>query len=866
MFLLQVTPQIGVQAQSGSIPPALPTPYNPTTPVITNTVNIASTATSADLQNAFDNALPGTEIVIPANKTFNAPSGGFVLGGKPGSGWIVIRTANTAGIPAANTRATRSHAAAMPNIMSTDVDPAIVLKAATSVSSGNEAHHYRFIGIEFGITASVTLNYAVVRVGEFGPTSSAMQPHDIVFDHCYVHGSVLAHAKRGIEMNSGSTAVLDSYISDFHGIGQEAQAIGGWNGPGPYKLINNYLEGAGENVLFGGGEPTINNIIPSDMEIRHNHFYKPPAWKNSIITKPAGVNATATTGGTLSPSTTYYYVLTASGAAGATTATSSPSVEDSVALTSTQNAVNVVWNRVTYSGRHAASYRIYRTNDAPGGARNWTYYTYTPPDPTAATFSYTDTGSAGTTGSAPPTIGTRWTVKNLFELKDGQRVLLDGNIFENCWADAQGGTAILLHTAADDDGVCTWCVVKDITFTNNIVRHAGGGVSFQANDWIHPTGTGRGSRFKVANNLLSDITSSTWGGNGWLFRIASGGAEPGPDDLQIIHNTAFQSGRVIDTGDQNTDKLRFTYKDNIQPHNADGVIGEGTTTGNQTLTDYFPGAVFTKNVLMTPDASVPPKYNLYPGNLFPASWNEVMFVDKAGGNYRLVACDPNNPGTPCSPYWHAGSDGKDIGADIDALDEATMGVTTGVYTPGQTDLPSPWMNQDVGSVGIPGSASYANGAFTIDGSGADIWGTADEFHFVYMPAAAYTSIQARVTAVENTNPFAKVGVMMRETLNANSRHVILDVKPDGGLEFSLRGSTGGNTVFRAGATAAVPYWIKLERSGTTFSAFKSSDGINWVLIARTSVTMASNFYVGLAVSSHDDTMLCTGELDNVLAQ
>lgn len=325
LVFIQIAPRLDVHAQATTNPPIPPTIYTPTAPVITNTVNIASTATSQDLQTAFDNALPGTEIVLPANKTFNAPSGGFQLKGKSGNGWIVIRTANTAGIPAPNTRINRSYAAMLPNIMSADDKPALALKAATTSTSGDEAHHYRFVGIEFGITASVTFNQTIVQVGAFGPTSSAMQPHDIVFDHCYVHGTVLAHTKRGIEMNSGSTAILDSYVSDIHGIDQEAQALGGWNGPGPYKIINNYLEAAGENLLFGGGEPSINNIIASDLEIRHNHFYKPPAWKNSIILKPTGVNTTATSGGTLPSGTTYYYVVTANGAVGATTGISTPS-------------------------------------------------------------------------------------------------------------------------------------------------------------------------------------------------------------------------------------------------------------------------------------------------------------------------------------------------------------------------------------------------------------------------------------------------------------------------------------------------------------------------------------------------------------
>jgi hypothetical protein len=105
-------------------------------------------------------------------------------------------------------------------------------------------------------------------------------------------------------------------------------------------------------------------------------------------------------------------------------------------------------------------------------------------------------------------------------------------------------------------------------------------------------------------------------------------------------------------------------------------------------------------------------------------------------------------------------------------------------------LPSPWVNRDIGNVGLAGSASYSNGTFTVNASGADIWGVADEFHFVYQSLNGDGQIVARIASVENTDQFAKGGVMIRETLTAGSRHVILDLKPGGGLEFMSRIATG----------------------------------------------------------------------------
>jgi hypothetical protein len=104
-------------------------------------------------------------------------------------------------------------------------------------------------------------------------------PNNIILDRVYVHGHSLAHTKRCVEVNTASTAVIDSYLAACHGKGQDTQAILGWNGPGPFTIENNYLEGAGENIMFGGANPSISGLVPSDITIRRNHFYKPPSWK-----------------------------------------------------------------------------------------------------------------------------------------------------------------------------------------------------------------------------------------------------------------------------------------------------------------------------------------------------------------------------------------------------------------------------------------------------------------------------------------------------------------------------------------------------------------------------------------------------------
>jgi subtilisin family serine protease len=177
--------------------------------------------------------------------------------------------------------------------------------------------------------------------------------------------------------------------------------------------------------------------------------------------------------------------------------------------------------------------------------------------------------------------------------------------------------------------------------------------------------------------------------------------------------------------------------------------------------------------------------------------------------------------------------------------------------------PSPWVSQDVGDTGQAGSASFAGGVFTVSGSGADIWGSADAFQYVYQPLDGDGQIVARVTGVENTNPFAKAGVMLRETAAAGAAHVILDVRPDGSLELMTRQSPDGPTAFVNGTTQAPPAWLKLVRTGSTVTGFASPDGTSWTTVGTTSVTMSSTAFVGLIVTSHDTTRTNTSMFDSV---
>lgn len=180
------------------------------------------------------------------------------------------------------------------------------------------------------------------------------------------------------------------------------------------------------------------------------------------------------------------------------------------------------------------------------------------------------------------------------------------------------------------------------------------------------------------------------------------------------------------------------------------------------------------------------------------------------------------------------------------------------------DLPNPWSSADIGSVGIAGTASYSNDVFIVQGSGADIWGTADAFQYVWQMASGDCSVTAKILNMQNTDPWAKAGVMIRESLTASSTHAMMMITPGQGSGFEYRAATGGATVNALGAAVAAPYWLRVKRTGNSFSGYISSDGNTWTQVGATqTITMANNTYVGLCLTSHANAILCTAAYTNV---
>ena len=247
----------------------------------------------------------------------------------------------------------------------------------------------------------------------------------------------------------------------------------------------------------------------------------------------------------------------------------------------------------------------------------------------------------------------------------------------------------------------------------------------------------------------------------------------------------------------------------------------------------------------------------------PGAKYNLKRASVSGGPYTTIATSTSNTNysdinvASCQEYYY-------VVTITNAGYESLPSVEAGTEV--LEALPSIWSNADIGSVGLAGSANYCNGQFTVNGSGGDIWGTVDAFHFVYvyLPANTNCDLRARVVAVQDTAGNAKAAMEIRQSLAANSAHALVDVEPSSGIELLYRPTAGGSTYSTVVSGEAPPNWVRLTWINNIFTAYWSPDGNTWNQIGlATNLTMSAGVYVGLAVCAHNNGVLNTSMLDNV---
>jgi len=314
------------------------------------------------------------------------------------------------------------------------------------------------------------------------------------------------------------------------------------------------------------------------------------------------------------------------------------------------------------------------------------------------------------------------------------------------------------------------------------------------------------------------------------------------------------------------------------------------TTGTQTLSVKYSSSTITKQTIptsvlyrSTTSQAQPPTITTLPNQTTTegVAVGPLAFTisdGDTGANSLVLSATSSNPDlVPVARVVFGGSGGSRTATitpiagqsgvatlTVTVSDGAATATTTFTFTV-TSSLPSPWQHQDVGGPAATGSASHVGGVFTVNGDGTDLGGVADQGHFVWQTLNGDGSITTRVASQQATDPYAKAGVMMRESLAKDSAQTCFYLTPGNGYALGRRGRTGAWTWTTAdGAANAAPNnWVRLVRSGQTIKAYRSGDGTNWTLVKTCTVAMGTDIYVGLAVSSRRSGTVGTATFDNV---
>ena len=245
--------------------------------------------------------------------------------------------------------------------------------------------------------------------------------------------------------------------------------------------------------------------------------------------------------------------------------------------------------------------------------------------------------------------------KNHIELKNAQRVTIDGNSFANNWIGADQQGFLFMFSVRTEGGAVPWAVVNNVTVKNNVVRHSAAGAYFIGSD----SGGGSEGGFQIQNNVWEDI-SGAYGGDGRLFEVLNG-----VNGVTFDRNTAFQTGflAVFDLGTS----YNINFTNNIFSLSA-GVAGDGQRAGIPTLNAYTGGGIFADNLLIGSTADQYPA-----GTLFASSIAQVGFINYNGENFLLASN---------SPYLGRATDGGNPGSTLQ----------TAVQPSGGSSIPTGWVS------------------------------------------------------------------------------------------------------------------------------------------------------------------------------
>jgi len=273
---------------------------------------------SSDLTAALAGFSPGDTIILDAGAVY---TGNFVIPYKsnPGNLWTYIETSNLSSLPAPGSRVGPQDARNMPKIVTPNQTPALILcSAVNSYCPVSGTNYIRLVGIEVysnstlgggGCQYQLCNNWSWYLIQVVSADDGTTPPiaNNITIDRCYIHGSPTQDVYHGIGAQAAYFAAVDSYISDIHKTGNDAQGILAYYTPGPVKITDNYISATTEDIMFGGAgacfspncnPPTDNPYVPSDIEIRYNHFFKPLSWFS------CGDGGTVGPGATLADGTT----------------------------------------------------------------------------------------------------------------------------------------------------------------------------------------------------------------------------------------------------------------------------------------------------------------------------------------------------------------------------------------------------------------------------------------------------------------------------------------------------------------------------------------------------------------------------------